>query len=243
MLDFTNLKSLMVIDIETVPQVADFEQLDTITQGLWTAKRGKYNEEGIDNSDFYFKNAGILAEFGKIICISTGFFIQNGNQWDFRIKSFYGNDEQKILEDVVDLIEQQSNKIKDFGIAGHNINEFDIPYLCRRILINNVKMPLFLSSMSGKKPWENKNIDTMQLWKFGDYKSYISLKLLTHILNIPSPKDDIDGSQVGGVYYNENEGLIRIKNYCQKDIIAVAQILLKFKNAPQMSENQVSYAN
>lgn len=243
MLDYLNLKSIMVIDIETIPQVDNYDGLDEITKELWISKRGKNKEENIEDGEFYFKNAGILAEFGKIICISTGFFIQNDSNWNFRIKSFYGDDEKKLLEEIGQLIDKQSKKSKEFGIAGHNINEFDIPYICRRMLINDLPLPSYLANMAAKKPWEIKNIDTMQLWKFGDYKSYISLKLMTNILNIPSPKDDIDGSQVASVYYSEKEGLERIRQYCQKDIIAVAQILLKFKNLPLLSSNQISFAN
>ena len=243
MLEQTNLRALLIIDIETIPQNSNFDDLNDLSKELWISKRGKNKEEGVDDAEFYFKNAGILAEFGKIICISTGIFTQNGTDWNFRIKSFYGDDEKILLQEISQLIDIQHKKWNDFGICGHNINEFDIPYICRRMLINDLPLPNYLANMAAKKPWEIKNVDTMQLWKFGDYKSYISLKLMTNILNIPSPKDDIDGSQVATVYFNETDGLERIRQYCQKDIIAVAQILLKFKNRPLLLPEQISYAN
>ena len=123
-------------------------------------------------------------------------------------------------------------------LSGHNIKEFDVPYVCRRMLVNGIKLPNILN-IFGKKPWEVLNIDTMDLWKFGDYKSYTSLKLLAALFGIATPKDDIDGSDVGKVFWIDND-LERIVTYCQKDVLTVAQLLLKFKGLPLLDDDQVT---
>ena len=155
---------------------------------------------------------------------------------EFRVKSFFGKDETELLIQFVDLLETSFEK-KSTLLCGHNIKEFDVPYIARRLLINNLQLPKSLNLM-GKKPWEVPHLDTLELWKFGDYKHFTSLKLLTEVLGIPSPKDDIDGSQVRDVYYEENN-LNRIKSYCEKDVVAVAQVLLKLSHKDLLSVQEI----
>jgi len=240
-----NLEDVLFIDIETVPEEADFNSLNENRKKLWeqkTTNKRRYEADGEDeiSAENYYKNAGIWAEFGKVICISVGFFnvSNNGKSKEFRVKSFYGNDEVEVLKDFSQLINDYFNASQKL-LCGHNIKEFDIPYLCRRILINKLSLPKKLR-LFGKKPWEIPHLDTLELWKFGDYKHFTSLKLLTEILGIPSPKDDIDGSQVRDVYY-EDKNLKRIANYCEKDVIAVAQVLLSFSGHPLLSSDEIIY--
>ena len=195
--------------------------------------------ENILPDESYLQKAGILAEFGKIICISTGFFYHEANgRLCFKIKSFSGDDETALLTAFVDLLNTFRDKRGIFAIAGHNLKEFDIPYICRRMLILNIPLPDYLQ-LSGKKPWETNLVDTMELWKFGDYKNYVSLKLLAAVLGIATPKDDIDGSMVKDVYYEE-KNLPRIVTYCQKDVVTVANIILRFKGTPYLEKENIT---
>ena len=234
-----NLTNLLVIDIETVPGTPDFQLLPEYWKGLWQDKISKTMPENILPDESYLQKAGILAEFGKIICISTGFFYHEANgRLCFKIKSFSGDDETALLTAFVDLLNTFRDKRGIFAIAGHNIKEFDIPYICRRMLILNIPLPDYLQ-LSGKKPWETNLADTMELWKFGDYKNYVSLKLLAAVLGIATPKDDIDGSMVKDVYYEE-KNLPRIVTYCQKDVITVANIILRFKGIPYLEKENIT---
>lgn len=216
---------ILFLDIETVPQYESWEKVPPKMQELWEKKITKLLPEGVSVEDFYFERAGILAEFGKIICISCGLIKEN----QIRLKSFYGDDEKSILEDFADLLKSNYFYSEVF-LCAHNGKEFDFPYLARRMLINQIELPETLR-LYGKKPWEVKHLDTMDLWKFGDYKHFTSLDLLTYIFGIPSPKEDIDGSQVADVYYTYND-LEKIKNYCEKDVVAVAQLLRKLREEP-----------
>lgn len=234
-----NLTNLLVIDIETVPGVPDFQLLPESWQELWQDKISKTMPENISPDESYLQKAGILAEFGKIICISTGFFYNDANgNLCFKLKSFSGDNEAAILYDFVDLLNTFRDKRGIFSIAGHNLKEFDIPYICRRMLIQNIPLPEYLQ-LSGKKPWETNLVDTMELWKFGDYKNYVSLKLLAAALGVATPKDDIDGSMVKDVYYEQRD-LPRIVTYCQKDVVAVANIILRFKNLPYVEKENIT---
>lgn len=223
MLKTLDLNQIMVIDIETVPQYANFNDVPQHLQDLWEQKT-HYQRSAEQSPEDFYEKAGIMAEFGKIVCISLGIFFQQDKFQHLRIKSFYGNNEADILKDFNSLLEKQPASLM---FCAHNGKEFDFPYLCRRFLINGMKIPKQLE-LSGKKPWEVNHIDTMELWKFGDYKHYTSLNLLAAILDVPTPKDDIDGSMVRQVYYEE-QNLPRIVTYCQKDVITTAQVLLKLK--------------
>ncbi len=233
---------LLVLDIETVPQYSSFEELPEAWKVLWADKISKTMPENFSAPEMYEQRAGIQAEFGKIICISTGFFYNDtANRLCFRLKSYAHPNEKQLLTEFGKKLENFQKAIPEFHFAGHNIKEFDIPYISRRMLINNMPLPSFMQ-FSGKKPWETNLIDTMQLWKFGDYKNYTSLKLLAACLGIATPKDDIDGSKVKEVYYKE-KNLQRIVEYCRKDVIAVAQIFLRFQNLPLLPPENIFIAD
>lgn len=199
---------------------------------LWDKKAAYLKKEEEDSPASLFPRAGIYAEFGKVVCISFGMLI-DGN---FRIKSFFGDDEKALLTDFANLLESKFSS-KEFLLCAHNGKEFDFPYLSRRMLINGMSLPEILD-LAGKKPWEVPHLDTMELWKFGDFKNYTSLELLTAVFDIPTPKDDIDGSQVGEVYWQEKD-LERIVKYCQKDVLSIAQLFLRYQNKPLLTEEQV----
>ena len=223
-----NFENILFLDIETVPEVENFLDLSEAKQELFALKTQYQRKEEFTAEEFYDR-AGIWAEFGKIVCISVGYFTDfNLDKRAFRVTSFYG-DEVKILEDFKKLLDNHYCKPQHL-LCGHNGKEFDFPYIARRMIIHQITLPEKLN-LFGKKPWEIPHLDTMELWKFGDYKHFTSLKLLTSILGIPSPKDDINGSEVGAVYYKE-KNIERIVKYCEKDTIAVAQLLLRFNNEP-----------
>lgn len=230
------INKILFLDIETVPEVESFDKLSDEKQELFTAKTEYQRKEDIKVEDFY-QRAGIWAEFGKIVCISVGYFVEVGIAKQFRVTSFIGN-EIKILTDFKTLLEQHFNK-KDQMLCAHNGKEFDFPYIARRMVVNRIGIPEKLN-LFGKKPWEVMHLDTLELWKFGDYKHYTSLKLLANILDIPSPKDDIDGSEVADVFYKEKD-IKRIKIYCEKDTITVAQLLLRFSNLPILTAEEIVY--
>jgi len=233
----TDLSKILFLDIETVSQEKDYEHLSERMQKLWSKKADQLNRDNpeLSPADIYDR-AAIYAEFGKIVCISVGFF----NDDRFRLKSFYSHDEKALLTDFADMLNRFYN-YSDAQLCAHNGKEFDFPYIARRMLINGITIPRALQ-VAGKKPWETNFIDTMELWKFGDFKSYTSLDLLCAILDIPTPKDDINGSAVGRVYWQEND-LERIRTYCQKDVLAIAQIMRRFNNMPLIAEDHVDYAN
>lgn len=232
---------VLFIDIETVPQVERMDQLAQNMQKLWIKKAGQIAREG-ESADEIFDRSGIYAEFGKIVCISAGKIYRKGNQRAYRVKSFYGDDEVKLLTDFTEmLIGFMANPMHK--LCAHNGQEFDFPYIARRLLINGLKLPPILD-IAGLKPWEVRDflLDTLQLWKFGDYKHYSSLELLCTIFNIPTPKDDIEGSQVAEVYYKERN-LDRIARYCEKDTFAIAQLLLRYKEEALIAQENFEIAN
>jgi|TARA_B100002003_G_C14119153_1_gene538237 hypothetical protein len=233
MLKDLKLDNVLFIDIETVPQVPDFNNLDDKFKLLWEKKAALLMRNNPDaTADKLYSSAGIYAEFGKIVCISCGFM--NGKT--FRIKSYYGDNEKVLLEDFADLLYKHFNDNYNL-LCAHNGKEFDFPYIARRMLVNGIKLPDIIN-LAGKKPWEVRHLDTMELWKFGDYKHYTSLELLAALFNIPTPKDDIDGSMVGNVYWVEKD-LDRIVKYCQKDVITVAQLLRRYLGLPMISEADI----
>ncbi|MFM7725271.1 MAG: 3'-5' exonuclease, partial [Flavobacteriales bacterium] len=221
MLDAYPLSSILFLDVETVPQCADYEDVAPALRDLWDKKAAQLKHEGETPAALYHR-AGIYAEFGKVICISCGMFSSDGR---FRIKSFFGHDEKQVLSDFAALCEKSFSRT-DRYLCAHNGKEFDFPFLSRRMLVNGLRLPKILDT-AGRKPWEVSHLDTLELWKFGDYKSFTSLNLLATIFGIPTPKDDIDGSRVWEVYWRE-KNLERIVTYCQKDTLTVAQLFLRF---------------
>jgi len=234
MINRLNLENILFLDIETVPEVQTFSELDQTKQALWDLK-SRYQRKEDESAEDFYERAGIWAEFGKIVCISVGYFKLQGDLRKFRVTSFFG-DEITILKDFKNLLITHFNEPKHV-LCAHNGKEFDFPYIARRMIIHNIELPPKLN-LFGKKPWEVPHLDTLELWKFGDYKNYTSLKLLTHILGIPSPKDDIDGSEVYRVYYEENQ-IDRIVTYCEKDTVAVAQIFLRLRGESILTDEDI----
>ncbi|WP_425656902.1 3'-5' exonuclease [Tenacibaculum ascidiaceicola] len=235
MLNKLNLQNILFLDIETVPEVEFFTDLSTEMQELYALKTQYQRKDEFTPEEFYHR-AGIWAEFGKIICISVGYFVERKGVNQLRVTSFYGDNEHKLLVDFKNLLDTHFNHPNHL-LCAHNGKEFDFPYIARRMIINRIDLPNKLN-LFGKKPWEVPHLDTLDLWKFGDYKHYTSLKLLTAILGIPSPKQDIDGSEVANVYYQE-KNLSRIVEYCERDTVAVAQLLLRFLNKPLLEDAQI----
>lgn len=230
-----NSKDLLFLDIETVPEHENWNAVSPDIQQLFEQKTAYQRGTEITAEAFY-ERGGIWAEFGKIICISVAYFFEKKTQKQLRVTSFYGDDEHKILVAFKTLLNTHFTK-KSHVLCAHNGKEFDFPFIARRMIINQISLPTKLN-LFGKKPWEIPHLDTLELWKFGDYKHYSSLKLLTTILGIPSPKNDIDGSQVANVYYKEKD-LKRIVNYCEKDTVAVAQLFLRYNNEPLLNDDEI----
>jgi uncharacterized protein YprB with RNaseH-like and TPR domain len=222
MIQHIPLEKILFLDIETVPQAGNWEELHETDQYLWDKKTKMQRKEDFTAEDFYSERGGIMAEFGKIICISVGILEKSEK---LMIKSFSGDDERKLLEEFGEIFNHP--KLHDVILCAHNGKEFDFPWIARRFLINGMQPPKPFQ-MFGKKPWEIPHLDTMELWKFGDYKSYISLELLAHVFGIPTPKDDIDGSMVSSIYYIEKD-LFRIVQYCEKDVLTLANIFRRMR--------------
>ena len=247
MIQGVDLSNILFLDIETVSQHPRYELLSDRLKPLWTKKAKsilrKYDEELTEEeiAQTYIDRAAIFAEFGKIVCISVGFISRDKEtlKATLRLKSFSNKDEKVLLQEFVELLNQHYDNPNKHSICGHNIKEFDIPYICRRLILNQLPLPTIVN-IAGKKPWETKHlIDTLTLWKFGDFKNYTSLNLLTAIFDIPSPKDDIDGSQVGVTFWNEEDGLERITAYCEKDVLATAQLYMRFSLSPLIEDENV----
>ncbi|WP_136482561.1 3'-5' exonuclease [Cognatitamlana onchidii] len=236
MINKLHLENILFLDIETVPEVQHFSELNGTKQALWDTK-SKYQRKDDYTAEEFYERAGIWAEFGKIVCISVGYFNIQNDLKRFRVTSFYG-DEIAILKDFKNLLATHFNQTKHL-LCAHNGKEFDFPYIARRMIIHNIELPPKLN-LFGKKPWEVPHLDTLELWKFGDYKTYTSLKLLTNVLGIPSPKDDIDGSEVCRVFYEEND-IDRIITYCEKDTIAVAQIFLRLRGDDLLTDDDIMH--
>ncbi len=229
------LEKVLFLDIETVPEVYEFKDLDEKTAALYDKKTKFFQKEGLTVEDVY-ERAGVYAEFGKIVCISCGFVTDKIHGKEIRMKSFSSHDERKLLTEFAALLREYYNT-PNHSLCGHNAKEFDFPFLARRMLINGVDIPGILD-IAGKKPWEVNLLDTMELWKFGDYKHYTSIALLCHIFAIKTPKDDISGADVARVYYEEND-LERIATYCEKDVVALIQVFLRFRNEPLVKDENI----
>ena len=234
MIEKIQLNHILFLDIETVPETSDFSTLDAEMQSLYEQKT-QYQRKDDFSAEAFYDRAGIWAEFGKIVCISVGYFVNKGDIRHFRVTSFFG-EEKKILNDFNNLLNNHFSQPQHV-LCGHNAKEFDFPFIARRMIINGITIPNKLN-LFGKKPWEIAHLDTLELWKFGDYKHYTSLKLMCKVLGIPSPKGDIDGSQVGHVFHVEKD-IDRIVTYCEKDTIAVAQIFLRLRGEELLVEDEI----
>ncbi|MBK7764212.1 MAG: ribonuclease H-like domain-containing protein [Bacteroidetes bacterium] len=232
---------LMLIDIETVPCAANYHSLSEKMQLLWEKKSKLIDKEQQYPAISFSEKAGVYAEFGKIICIGVGLISTTADHSSLRVKTIAGDDEKLLLQDFERLCNTYFVQ-KERQFCGHNIREFDIPYICRRAFINQIPLPEILHNLQDKKPWENPMLDTMQLWKFGEYKNFTSVDLLATILDIETPKDDIDGSMVAEVYWKE-KNLERIVRYCAKDVVTVAQILMRLHHRNLILENDITMVN
>ncbi len=237
------LDRIIFLDVETVPVVKSFEELPNAMQELWVHKSQRVKSDVYASAESKFEEyAGIYAEFGKIICISMGLMYQEEEIWKVRMKSISGDDEKTLLEEFAALLSENLHPKKYVYLCGHNIREFDVPYICRRMMVHGITLPSPLH-IAGKKPWELEHfLDTLTLWKFGDYKSYTSLKLLMGLFGLPSPKEDIDGSQVGKVYW-EDGNLQRIVSYCERDVLAVMRLLCHWCGLPSPDEKNITFSS
>jgi DNA polymerase elongation subunit (family B) len=229
-------QNILFIDIETAAEKKSYDELSPRAKDAWVKKSALIDESSIAR-ELYSQKAGIYAEFGKTIAIGVGFFYTDSRKKCFKVKCFHGHDEKKLLQEFSSLVETTYEHKKLF-LCAHNGKEFDFPFLCRRMLINDLVIPKPLQLM-GKKPWEVNHYDTLEMWKFGDRKNYTSLELLTTIFHIPGSKTDIDGSQVNRIYYEEHNGMERIALYCMNDVVATAQIFLKLHNKPLIDNENI----
>lgn len=221
------LRDILFLDIETVAAKESYQSLDERLKIQWARKAGffKQRQEEMTDEDLYYDRAGIYAEFGKIIVIGVGKFHENEDGGlMLKTKALFDHEEDKLLESFKVLVEKMDAGTR---FCAHNGKEFDFPYLSRRMLINGIPLPSQLN-MAGKKSWDIPHLDTLELWKFGDFKHYTSLDLLTAIFQIPTSKGLMDGSQVNAVYYKDKD-LNKIAEYCVSDVVAVAQLYLRMK--------------
>ena len=235
-----DIKNTLIIDIETVSATHSFNELDDRLKKQWDRKAALIrNEENLDSEELFFERAGIYAEFGKIICIAFGMYAktETGNL-GLRIKAYGSQNEKEVLLNFKDLIDNKLDR-ENLILCAHNGKEFDYPYLCRRYLVNEMAIP-FALQIAGKKPWEIKHMDTMEIWKFGERKNYTSLDLLAAIFNIDSSKVKMDGSMVNKVYYQDND-LDKIVEYCKEDVLVTANLLLKLNLMPAIARKDVVF--
>jgi 3'-5' exonuclease len=233
-----NFNNILFLDIETVSQFETYEHMPADWKEMWDTKaQFLLRNKETETSETIYERAGIYAEFGKIICISCGCLQGNGEEKKLVIKSYCNPDEKKLLTEFADMLQKWSGDADKY-LCAHNGKEFDYPYICRRMIINGIEIPEALK-IAGRKPWEVRHLDTLEFWKFGDYKNYTSLKLLAKVLGVASPKDDIDGSQVNSVYWKEKD-LDRIVTYCQKDVVTLTQVMLRFHCKPLLKPENIS---
>lgn len=235
-----DINQILFFDIETARLTKSYSELPEGLQRMWKHKT-QIIDKDLEADEVYYDKAGIFAEFAKVVVISFGLVQWRENQAYLRVKSFYGADEATVLAEFKDLLDNKltKNKYPRLSLCAHNGKEFDIPFLCRRFLINQIALPEILN-IQGKKPWEVNHLDTMELWKFGDRKSYTKLELLCEVFAVPSPKGDIDGSQVGEVFWQEND-VERIAQYCEQDVIATARLFLKYNLFPLLPDENIEF--
>jgi hypothetical protein len=231
-------KNFLLLDIETVCSHAHYDELPERMQKLWDKKALtlKKGDDTVTNADYFYDRGAIYAEFGKIICIAFGAYYWNEkDEIAFKVSSFAGDDEVQLLLQFKALIEKYP--AEQLILCAHNGKEFDFPFICRRMLIHRIEIPKALQ-ITGKKPWELLHQDTMDLWKFGDYKSYTSLDLLAAVFDIPGSKNEMSGDQVTKVYYEEND-LAKISRYCREDVVVLAQLYLRLHCLTQIPEQNI----
>ena len=230
------IKDIIFLDIETVGITHDYNSLDERLKSMWARKASHLRRKDETDEELFSTKAGIYAEFGKVVCIVVGKFVETeSGELTLKTKAYSGHDEAELLTEFKNMADRLDPLSAKF--CAHNGKEFDYPYLCRRMLINGIGLPAVLN-IAGRKSWEVQHLDTLEMWKFGDFKHYTSLELLATIFNIPSSKDGIDGSMVNSVYYNEND-LERITKYCVADVVVLSQLFLRLKGLPLMDPKNI----
>lgn len=228
------ITKILFLDIETVGISEDYDTCESdnpeIAQQFskyfdWFQKR--FPEDAnvdIDAKNFMFRRrTALVPEFAKIVCVSVSFVTDKG---DIKSQTFSGDDEKKVLLDSQTLLER-CGKL-GFYLCGHNLKNFDIPMLAKRMVINGLLPPSILPSYD-TKPWEIKAIDTKEIWQFGSYTSIGSLDLMCTCLDIPSPKDgEITGEKVHDAYWNDGK-LKEIAEYCERDVKVLVDVIKKLK--------------
>lgn len=237
MLNDIRKEQILFLDVETVPQYKDYSSIPENKKKFWNHKASFLSKNEEQTPEILYERAGIYSEFGKIICISSGFIKSVNGNYELHIKSIHSHDERTILSQFLDILKKLDQSPQKWYLCAHNGKEFDFPYISRRLLVNGLSVPNLLD-VRGKYAKEIQLLDTMEMWKFGDYKSFVSLDLLADIFNIPSPKDDIDGSMVRQVYYEE-DNLQRISEYCSKDVVTLAQVLMRYKAEPFITAENI----
>ena len=238
-LDTIDINCVLFIDIETVPMAKSYEELPEVFQQLWLAKAKRYSNEGFTPEELFFQKAGLHAEFAKVVCISVGYFrySETTQKVNSDVKSFFGHNEAEILDNFKEMMEKHYHDCNKHYLCAHNGLEFDYPFLAKRMMINNIRLPKLLN-IAGKKSWDSKwLLDTMELWKFGNFSDKVSLALLAACFNIKSPKDDINGADVAQVYYAE-DSLERIRIYCEKDVRTLISLFTKMANVTPAEDFQ-----
>ncbi|RFS16047.1 ribonuclease H-like domain-containing protein [Emticicia sp. C21] len=232
------LRNILFIDIETVSQEAHLDALDSRLKQLWLKKASYFqNVENLSNEEIYLKRSSIYAEFGKIICIGIGgIFSDDNDELALRVKMIRGETEMEILKEFKNILEKHKAGAS-LMLCAHNGKEFDFPYICRRMLVNEITLPRVLQ-VSGKKPWEINHIDTLDLWKFGDYKNYTSLDLLAAIFDIPGGETEVSGELINDIYYKEKDKA-KIEQYCAEYIVVLTQLYMKMNNWSLINENNI----
>ena len=230
----TPLNQLLVIDIETACSHPSYADLPETWKTLWEEKVSRNLPEGINADEWYGARAGVMAEFARVVCVSMAIFTGSAEKPGLKLRSVSNADEKQLLTELVSVLENLKNAGRNFCFAGHNIREFDIPFLCRRMIIHGITIPSCMD-FQNKKPWEVNMVDTFQYWRFGDFKNFTSLKLLAAALSLPSPKDDLDGSMVSPLFWErdpaiQQQNLERIVAYCEKDVLTTANIIMRFRN-------------
>lgn len=235
-------QNILFLDVETVGMKSSFDELDDRWQALWEKKAAYFmKNDPTKSAGEYFENkAAIFSEFGRVVCISFGFLHGHESDLQFKVKSFADKDERKVLSDFAAFLDKHYDELPRQKLCGHNIKEFDVPYICRRMIAHGLTLPAALN-LYGKRPWEIKHlIDTMELWKFGDIKKFTSLDLLAALFDIETPKDDIDGSQVHSTFY-QGDDLERIRHYCEKDVVTTARVYLRMMHRLDFDPSRVEH--
>lgn len=231
----SKIQDVLFLDIETVPLYAEYDELEGMEKYLWDRTARYINTEEETDSETYAQ-AGVYAEFGRIVCICVG-NIGIDNECEFlKLRCFYNDDERNLLLEFKSFLQKLNTATI---LCAHNGKAFDFPFICRRMLINGIELPeIFVNSEN--KSSELQHLDTLEFWKFGDYQHFTSLEHLAHLFKLESSKKDIDRGSVQKVYYSQNDPQ-KIVDYCFNDVVTIAQLLLRFNNQNTIRTENIYY--